>query len=302
MIPQRTLDQAIRCTGIGLHTGQKVEIGLRPAAEDTGIIFYRTDMDPEIPIPARAAYVVDTRLCTTLGVDGLRIATVEHLLSAMAGLGIDNAYVDIKGPEVPIMDGSSGPFVFLLQCAGIKDQARPKKVMRIKKTVSIEDGAKRCSIYPSAGFRVSYHLDYDHPMLRNREASIDFSRQPYTREVSRARTFGFLHEIEALQKAGLARGGSLENALVFDAFRIVNESGMRYENECARHKILDTVGDLSLTGYPIVGAFAGKRSGHEMNIQLVRKLLAEESFWAIEELTETHEAPGLDGKAAVQPA
>jgi len=302
MIPQRTLDQAIRCTGIGLHTGRKVEITLRPAPEDTGIVFFRTDMDPDTPIPARAAAVVDTRLCTTLGVDGQNIATVEHLLSAMAGLGIDNVYVDVNGPEVPIMDGSSGPFVFLLQCAGIKNQSRPKKVMRIKQTVSIEEGEKSCSIYPASGFRVSYHLDYDHPMLRKREVTVNFSKQPYTREVSRARTFGFLHEIEALQKAGLARGGSLENALVFDAFRIVNETGMRYENECTRHKILDTVGDLSLTGYPIVGAFKGKRSGHEMNIRLVKSLLADESSWVIEELVATRPASEMETQASAQPA
>ncbi len=302
MIPQRTLDQAIRCSGIGLHTGLKVEITLKPAPEDTGIIFRRTDLDPDIHIPAKADYVVDTRLCTTLGIGDVRIATVEHLLSAMAGLGIDNAYIDVKGPEVPIMDGSSGPFVFLLQCAGIKSQNKPKKVMRIKKMVCVEDRDKRCSIYPASGFRVSYLLDYDHPMLRSRQVSIDFAKQPYTREVSRARTFGFLHEIEALQKAGLALGGSLENALVFDAFRVVNENGLRYENECTRHKILDTVGDLSLTGYPIVGAFEGKRTGHEMNIQLVKTLLADESSWVIEELAGKETMPRLDGVASAQPA
>lgn len=282
MIPQRTLNHSIRCSGIGLHSGKKIELILHPADEDTGITFSRSDLGTTIP--AKAENVTDTRLCTTIGRDGANISTVEHLLSALAGLGIDNAHIEVNGPEVPIMDGSSAPFVFLIQCAGIREQDRAKKVMRILKKVEIKEGNKRCSLHPASGFKISYLLDYDHPMLRERKVSIDFSRQAYTREVSRARTFGFLHEIESLQKAGLALGGSLENAIVLDQYRVVNETGLRYEDECVRHKILDTLGDLSLAGLPIIGAFEGERTGHEMNHKLVTTLLADPSAWRIEEL------------------
>ena len=291
MIPQRTLEHPIRCSGIGLHSGRKVELVLKPAPEDTGAVFHLKSAGKTTKLPALAEHVVDTRMCTTLGKGKARIATVEHLLSALAGLGIDNAIVEVNGPEVPIMDGSSAPFVFLIQCAGIRIQSRAKKVMRILKKISMQDGDKSCSIYPAGGFKVSYLLDYEHPLLSSRKVSVDFSKQAYTREVSRARTFGFLHEIEALQKAGLALGGSLENAIVMDAFRVINEGGFRYEDECVRHKILDTLGDLALAGYPIVGAFEGKRTGHEMNHRLVKALLADTSAWRIEEL-ELSEAAG----------
>ncbi len=303
MVAQRTLNHPIRCSGIGLHSGRKVELALRPAPENSGIVFRRRLPSGFVDIPAHADHVVDTRMCTTLGRDGVTLSTVEHLLSALAGLGIDNALIEVDGPEVPIMDGSSAPFVFLIQCAGIREQAAPKKVLRIIKRVSVEEGDKRCSLHPAAGFRVSYLLDYDHPMLRSRKTSVDFATQAYTREVARARTFGFLHEIEALQKAGLALGGSLENAIVLDAFRVVNEGGLRYEDECVRHKILDTVGDLALAGYPVVGAFEGERTGHDMNHRLVRALLADESAWAIEELSEDDALAGAaPGAAAVRPA
>jgi UDP-3-O-[3-hydroxymyristoyl] N-acetylglucosamine deacetylase len=209
---------------------------------------------------------------------------VEHLLSALAGLGVDNARIEVSGPEVPIMDGSSAPFVFLIQCAGIREQSKAKKVLRVLKRVAVEEGDKRCALYPAAGFKISYLLDYDHPMLRQRKVSVDFSRQAYTREISRARTFGFLHEVEALQKAGLALGGSLENAIVLDTHRVVNEGGLRYEDECVRHKILDTLGDLSLSGFPIAGAFDGELTGHDMNHKLVTTLLADPSSYRIEEL------------------
>jgi len=284
MVSQRTLKHTIRCSGIGLHSGHKVELSLKPAPENTGIVFHRIVDGDCVEIPARTEYVADTRMCTTLGKGRVRIATVEHLLSAMAGLGIDNAIVEVGGSEVPIMDGSSAPFVFLIQCAGIQEQNAPKKVLRILKKVSVEEGEKRCSLHPSTGFKVSYLLDYDHPLLRSRKASVDFSTQAYTREVSRARTFGFLHEIEALQKAGLALGGSLENAIVLDSFRVMNEGGLRYEDECVRHKILDTVGDLALAGYPVVGTFEGERTGHDMNHRLVGALLADTSAWRVEEL------------------
>jgi len=286
MIAQRTLDHSIRCSGIGLHSGRKIQLILHPSAEDTGITFIRSDLG--IEIPATSAHVTDTRLCTTIGNAETCISTVEHLLSALAGLGVDNARIEVSGPEVPIMDGSSAPFVFLIQCAGIREQSKAKKVMRMLKRVEVSDGDKRCALYPAAGFKIGYLLDYDHPLLRNRRVEVDFSRQAYTREISRARTFGFLHEIEALQKAGLALGGSLENAIVLDKHRVVNEGGLRYEDECVRHKILDTLGDLSLAGLPIVGAFEGERTGHEMNHYLVEALLADPSSYRIEELQRDH--------------
>ena len=282
MIAQRTLDHSIRCSGIGLHSGRKIELVLHPAEENTGITFIRSDLG--IEFPAKAEYVTDTRLRTTIGKGDAQISTVEHLLSALAGLGVDNARIEVSGAEVPIMDGSSAPFVFLIQCAGIREQSSAKKVLRILKHVEVVDGDKRCALYPTGGFKISYLLDYDHPLLRKRQVSIDFSRQAYTREISRARTFGFLHEVEALQKAGLALGGSLENAIVLDTHRVVNEGGLRYEDECVRHKILDTLGDLSLSGYPIVGAFEGELTGHDMNHKLVTTLLADPSSYRIEEL------------------
>ncbi len=303
MVPQRTLKHTIRCSGIGLHSGHKVELSLKPAPENAGIVFHRLIDGECVKIPARAEYVTDTRMCTTLGKGRACIGTVEHLLSAMAGLGIDNAIVEVGGSEVPIMDGSSAPFVFLIQCAGIQEQTAPKKVLRILKKVSMEEGEKRCSLHPCSGFKISYLLDYEHPLLRSRQASVDFSCQAYTREVSRARTFGFLHEIEALQKAGLALGGSLENAIVLDAFRVVNEGGLRYEDECVRHKILDTVGDLALAGYPVVGAFEGERTGHDMNHRLVSALLKDTSAWRIEELqADAVTISAEDGETIAQPA
>ncbi len=286
MIAQRTLDHSIRCSGIGLHSGRKIQLILHPSAENTGITFVRSDLGVEIP--AKSSHVTDTRLCTTIGNAETSISTVEHLLSALAGLGVDNARIEVSGPEVPIMDGSSAPFVFLIQCAGIREQNMAKKVMRMLKRVEVSDRDKRCALYPAAGFKIGYLLDYDHPLLRNRRVEVDFSRQAYTREISRARTFGFLHEIEALQKAGLALGGSLENAIVLDSHRVVNEGGLRYEDECVRHKILDTLGDLALAGLPIVGAFEGERTGHEMNHHLVEALLADPSSYRIEELQLDH--------------
>ena len=291
MIVQRTLNHSIRCSGIGLHSGRKIELVLNPAVEDSGITFIRSDLGVEIP--ARAEHVSDTRLCTTISQGDAQISTVEHLLSAIAGLGVDNARIEVSGPEVPIMDGSSAPFVFLIQCAGICEQSKSKKVLRVLKRVEVQDGNKRCALYPAAGFKISYLLDYDHPLLRKRKVQVDFSRQAYTREISRARTFGFLHEVEALQKAGLALGGSLENAIVLDTHRVVNEGGLRYEDECVRHKILDTLGDLSLSGFPIVGAFEGELTGHDMNHKLVTTLLADPSSYRIEELQTEEESAAV---------
>ncbi|MDX8409967.1 MAG: UDP-3-O-acyl-N-acetylglucosamine deacetylase [Mariprofundales bacterium] len=291
MIPQRTLNRAIHCSGIGLHSGKKIDLTLAPAPENSGVTFTRTG-NSEV-IPARSEFVVDTRLCTTLGRGGVTISTVEHLLSALAGLGVDNARIEVNGGEVPIMDGSAAPFVFLIQCAGIRDQQAAKKVMRIMRRVSIDEGDKQCALYPASGFRVSYLLDYDHPLLNNRRVAIDFSRQAYTREVSRARTFGFLHEIESLQKAGLALGGSLENAIGLDSYRVINDGGLRYQDECVRHKILDTLGDLSLAGLPIVGAFEGARTGHACNHKLVEALLADPSSYRIETLARATDKQGV---------
>ncbi len=288
MIQQRTLDHAIRCSGIGLHSGKKIELVLHPADVDTGIVFVRSDLGVEIK--GHISSVVDTKLCTTIGKGEATIATVEHIMSALAGLGVDNARIEVNGEEVPVMDGSASPFIFLIQCAGIVEQHKAKKVLRVKKRISIEDENKSCALYPASGFRVSYLLDYSHPLLSNCKVSFDFSRQGYAREVSRARTFGFIHEVEALQKAGLALGGSMDNAVVLDKYGVLNEGGLRYPDECARHKVLDTVGDLFLAGYPIVGAFEGERSGHAMNCQLVRTLLADESAWVIEELVDADTA------------
>ncbi|MDX8387890.1 MAG: UDP-3-O-acyl-N-acetylglucosamine deacetylase [Ghiorsea sp.] len=282
MVKQRTLDHSIRCSGIGLHSGRKIELVLLPADVDTGIMFVRSDLGVEIK--GHVDSVVDTRLCTTIGNGEASIATVEHIMSALAGLGIDNARIEVNGAEVPVMDGSASPFIFLIQCAGIAEQDKAKKVIRILKRVAIEEEDKSCALYPASGFRVSYLLDYPHPLLSNCKVDFDFSRQGYAREVSRARTFGFIHEVEALQKAGLALGGSMDNAVVLDKYGVLNEGGLRYADECARHKVLDTVGDLFLAGLPIVGAFEGERSGHAMNCQVVQALLADESAWVIEEL------------------
>jgi len=297
MTAQCTLNHSIRCSGIGLHSGKKIQLVLHPAKEDSGITFCRTDLG--VTIPAHADYVTDTRLCTTVGLNGAHVSTVEHLLSALAGLGIDNAHIEVDGAEIPIMDGSAAPFVFLIQCAGVHKQSKLKKVIRILNKVEVKDGDKYCALYPSKSFKISYTLDYDHPLLRHSEVSVDFSTQAYTREVSRARTFGFLHEIEALQKAGLALGGSLENAVVLDQYRVVNEGGLRYHDECVRHKILDTVGDLSLAGLPILGAFEGVRTGHEMNHHLVQALLNSPESWRIEDKLSVEDNALIQDKIAV---
>lgn len=283
MIRQRTLKNVIRATGVGLHSGKKVYLTLRPAPVDTGVIFCRTDLEPMVLIPARAEYVGDTTLSTTLVKDGVRIATIEHLLSAMAGLGIDNAYVDINCSEVPIMDGSAGPFIFLLQSAGIEEQAQPKKFIRIKRKIEIQDGDKSAALYPFAGFKVAFTIDFDHPVFRNRtqSAEVDFSSTSFVKEVSRARTFGFMRDIEQLRARDLALGGSVDNAVVVDEYRILNEDGLRYEDEFVKHKILDAIGDLYLLGHGLIGRFVGHKSGHELNNRLIRKLLADKDAWEL---------------------
>ena len=285
MIKQRTLKNVIRATGVGLHTGEKVYMTLRPAAVNTGIVFRRTDLPEPIVIPARCEHVGDTRLSSTLVRDGVRVGTVEHLMSAMAGLGIDNAYVDLSAPEVPIMDGSAGPFVFLLQSAGIEEQSSPKRFIRIKKPVKVEDGDKWAQFLPFDGFKVGFSIEFQHPIFSRRasRAEIDFSTTSFVKEVSRARTFGFMRDIEMLREKNLALGGSMDNAIVLDDYRVLNEDGLRYEDEFVKHKILDAIGDLYLLGHSLIGAFFGHKSGHQLNNQLLRSLLADKSAW--EEVT-----------------
>lgn len=283
MIRQRTLKNIIRATGVGLHSGEKVYLTLKPAPVDTGIIFCRTDLEPVVEIPAHALNVGQTTLCTSLHKDGTRIDTVEHLLSALAGLGIDNAYVEVSAHEVPIMDGSAGPFVFLLQSAGIQEQNAPKKFIRIKEDVMVTDGDKTATFKPYDGFKVSFTIDFDHPVFKSRSqtASIDFSSTSFVKEVSRARTFGFMRDVEYLRSQNLALGGSVDNVVVVDDYRILNEDGLRYHDEFVKHKMLDAIGDLYLLGHSLIGEFVGHKSGHELNNKLVRTLLANEKLWEI---------------------
>lgn len=285
MIRQRTLKNVIRATGVGLHTGSKVYLTLRPAPADTGVIFRRVDLDEPVEIRATAENVVDTNLSTTLGEHGARVATVEHLLSAMAGLGIDNAYIDLSAAEVPIMDGSSGPFVFLLQSAGIVEQNVPKRFIRITKPIVVEEQDKWARFEPFDGFKVGFTIDFDHPVFSGtpQKAEIDFSSTSFVKEVSRARTFGFMSDFEKLRASNLALGASLDNAIGVDEFRVLNEDGLRYEDEFVKHKILDAIGDLYLLGHSLIGAFSGYRSGHALNNKLLKALVANEDAW--EEVT-----------------
>lgn len=285
MVKQRTLKNVIRATGVGLHTGEKVYMTLRPAAVDTGIVFRRVDLDAPVDIRATAQNVGDTSLSTSLVNGDVRISTVEHLLSAFAGLGIDNAYVDVSAPEVPIMDGSAGPFVFLLQSAGIAEQSAPKRFIRIKKPVIVEQPGKWARFDPFDGFKVGFEIEFDHPVFKKhaQQASVDFSTTSFVKEVSRARTFGFMRDYEMLRARNLALGGTLDNAIVVDDYRILNEDGLRYEDEFVKHKILDAIGDLYLLGHSLIGAFTGFKSGHALNNQLLRTLLADKSAW--EEVT-----------------
>jgi UDP-3-O-[3-hydroxymyristoyl] N-acetylglucosamine deacetylase len=293
MIWQRTLKNVIRATGVGLHTGEKVYLTLRPAAADTGIVFRRIDLQPAVEIRACAENVGDTRLSSTLVQNGVRVSTVEHLLSAFAGLGIDNAYVDVSAPEVPIMDGSAGPFVFLLQSAGVEEQNKAKRFIRIKRKIEVREGDKRASFEPFDGFKVTFAIDFDHPAFNERTqyASVDFSSTSFVREVSRARTFGFLRDIEMLRQRELALGGSMDNAIVVDDYRILNEDGLRYEDEFVKHKILDAIGDLYLLGHSLIGAFVGYKSGHALNNRLLRALIQEEDAWEEVIFSESDQAP-----------
>ena len=285
MTRQRTLKNVIRATGVGLHSGEKVFLTLRPAPIDTGIVFRRVDLDPVTEIPAQGDLVTETTLCTGLSSGPAKVQTVEHLLSAMAGLGIDNAYVDLSAAEVPIMDGSAGPFVFLLQSAGIAEQDAPKRFIRILREVEVREGDKWARFTPHDGFRLDFTVEFNHPAIpaAQSSASVDFSTARYIKEVSRARTFGFMRDLEYMRERNLGLGGSMDNAIVLDEFRVLNEDGLRYTDEFVRHKILDAIGDLYLAGRPILGAYEGFKSGHALNNKLVRALLAETSAW--EEVT-----------------
>lgn len=281
MIRQRTLKNVIKATGVGLHTGEKVYLSLRPAAPNTGIVFRRVDLPEPVDIPATPQNVGETTLSTTLIKGDVKVSTVEHLLSALAGLGIDNAYVDVSAPEVPIMDGSAGPFVFLIQSAGVEEQNAAKRFIRIKKPIRVSDGDKWACFEPYDGFKVTFTIDFDHPAFSEdmQSASIDFSSTSFVKEVSRARTFGFMRDIEALRKRRLALGGSMDNAIVVDNYRILNEDGLRYADEFVKHKILDAIGDLYLLGHSLIGSFEGYKSGHGLNNQLLRNLLDQADAW-----------------------
>lgn len=305
MLKQRTIKAATKTTGVGLHSGRKVTMTLRPAAPDTGVVFRRMDLPNAPDLRADAMAVTDTRLCSALQHGGVKVATVEHLMSALAGLGIDNIYVDLDAPEVPIMDGSAGPFVFLLQSAGIEEQRAAKKFFRIRKPVEVRDGDKWARFEPYEGFKLSFSILFDHPAIgkTGQMYSIDFAETSYAKEVARARTFGFAQEVEALRNHGLALGGSLDNAVVLDEYRILNSDGLRYDDEFVKHKVLDAIGDLYLVGHPVIGAFSAYKSGHALNNQLLRTTLADQEAWEIVSFSKAEQAPaGLSQFYAPQAA
>ena len=293
MLKQRTLKRLARTVGIGLHSGTKVELVLRPAAADTGIVFRRIDLDPPIDIRLNAEAVVDTRMATTIGRDEVRIATIEHLMSAIAGLGIDNCFVDVDAAEIPIMDGSAASFVFLMQAAGIEEQNAPKRFLRVLKTVEINEGDKWARLEPHFGYRLRFSIDFKHPAIDSTEqvVEVDFAHDSYIQQVSRARTFGFVNEVEALRAAGLALGGTFENAIVMDEYRVLNTDGLRAGDEFAKHKVLDAIGDLSALGRPLMASYVAHKSGHAINNRLLRALIADESAYDIVTFEDDGEAP-----------
>ena len=276
MLKQRTLKTPIKTTGVGLHTGVRVELGLRPAPVNTGIVFHRSDLAAAPALPANAHHVGDTRLSSTLKSGSASISTVEHIMSALAGLGVDNLHIDVAGPEVPIMDGSAGPFIFLLQSAGIVEQDAPKRYLRVLAPIEVRDGDKWARFEPFDGFMLDFTIDFPHPVFgsENRQVVIDFALHSYVKEVARARTFGFMQDVEAMRAAGLGLGGSLQNAIVLDEFKVLNSEGLRYDNEFVRHKVLDAIGDLYLMGHPLIGRYAAYKSGHALNNALARAMLA----------------------------
>lgn len=293
MLQQRTLKNTIRATGVGLHSGKKVLMVLRPAPPDSGVVFRRTDLDVQVDVPAHAENVGETQLGTTLIKDGVRVATIEHLMSAFAGLGLDNAYIELSAEEVPIMDGSAAPFVFLLQSAGLEEQAAPKRFARILQPLEVRDGDKWARFTPYDGFKVNFEIEFNHPIFKQRDqtASMEVSTTSFLREISRARTFGFMRDLEYMRSRNLALGGTMDNAIVLDDTRILNEEGLRYEDEFVKHKILDAIGDLFLLGRSILGEFSGYKSGHFLNNQLVRRLLATPDAWEQVTFENTQDAP-----------
>ena len=295
MVKQRTLKSSVSVTGVGLHSGEKVTLGLRPAPANTGIVFRRVDVKPVEEIRARAELVNDTRLSTCMEQNGVRVATIEHLMSALSGLGVDNAYVDLDSPEVPIMDGSAGTFVFLLQSAGVIEQSAAKKFIRIKKTVEVKQGDKWVRFEPYNGYKLAFTINFAHPVFATakQHVTVDLGEHSYIRDISRARTFGFMQEVESMRAQGLALGGSLDNAIVMDDYRVLNADGLRFEDEFVKHKVLDAIGDLYLLGHPLIGAFSGYKSGHALNNALLRELLADEMAWEFVTFDSVEEAPAF---------
>ncbi len=293
MLRQRTLKSLTSTTGVGLHTGQKIRMVLRPAQPDTGVVFRRVDLDPVADIPARAESVGETRLSSCLVSGGAKVYTVEHLMSALSGLGIDNVFVDLDGPEVPIMDGSAAPFAFLIQAAGIEEQSAPKRFVRIKKRVEVSEGDKWARLDPYDGYRLSFSIVFNHPVIEksNQSVSIDFAETSYLKEIARARTFGFMQDVEQLREDGLALGGGLDNAVVLDEYRVLNAEGLRFSDEFIRHKVLDAIGDLYLIGKPILGAFSAHKSGHALNNRLLRELISRPDAWEVASFERAEEAP-----------
>ena len=302
MLRQRTLKSLIRATGVGLHTGRKVNMTLRPAQPDTGVVFRRTDLTSPVDIPALADRVGETRLSSCLVQDGVKVYTVEHLMSALAGLGIDNVYVDLDGPEVPIMDGSAAPFALLVQQAGVEEQAAAKRFLRVTRRIEVKEGDKWARLEPYAGFRLSFSIVFNHPVIdkTGQTVTVDFAETSYLKEIARARTFGFMHDVEQLREDGLALGGGLDNAVVLDEYRVLNAEGLRFADEFIRHKVLDAIGDLYLLGKPLLGAFSAHKSGHALNNRLLRALLADASAWEMVSFERAEEAPaGVAGLALV---
>jgi UDP-3-O-[3-hydroxymyristoyl] N-acetylglucosamine deacetylase len=295
MVRQRTLKNPVQATGVGLHTGERVDLALRPASVNSGIIFRRVDLTPPVDIRAEAHAVHDTRLSTCMEANGARVATIEHLMSAFAGLGVDNAIVELNNAEVPIMDGSAGSFIFLLQSAGLVEQSAPKKFIRIRKTVEARDGDKWVRFEPFNGYKLAFTINFAHPVFAasKQQVTIDLGEHSYIKEVSRARTFGFMHEVEAMRAQGLALGGNLDNAIVMDEYRVINPDGLRFEDEFVKHKVLDAIGDLYLLGHPLIGAFSGYKSGHALNNTLLRTLLADDQAWEFVTFDKAEEAPAF---------
>jgi UDP-3-O-[3-hydroxymyristoyl] N-acetylglucosamine deacetylase len=298
MLRQRTIRQRVSTTGVGLHSGQRVELTLRPAAAGTGIVFRRTDLDPAIDIPVRAVQVTDTRMASTLSAPddpSVRVATVEHLMSALAGLGIDNLYIDVTAAEIPILDGSAASFVFLVQSAGVAEQSVAKRFIRVKRLVEVREGDKWARLEPHEGFLLDFSIDFGHPAIdaTGQHVLVDFAETSFVRDIARARTFGFVQDVEMLRAAGLAQGGSFENAIVMDEYRILNGDGLRYDDEFARHKVLDAIGDLYCVGHPMLAAYRAHKSGHALNNRLLRSLLAQADAWEYTRFAQPREAPAV---------